>query len=86
MIGEKVSELAELCQGKVIDLISSGYNRRVLPDALLALLSGLADLRTRIEEPEEIPQRFRQDRSLTETEMVIEEVKRNLRDYWGCLR
>jgi len=86
MIGEKVRELAELCQGKVIDLIASGYNRSVLPYAWLALISGLADLRTRIEEPEEIPQRFRQDRSLTETEMVIEEVKRNLRDYWGCLR
>jgi len=86
MIGEKVRELAELCQGKVIDLIASGYNRDVLPYAWLALISSLAGFKTRIEEPAEIPQRFRQDPSLTETRMVIEEVKRNLRDYWSCLR
>jgi len=86
MIGGKVRELAELCQGKVIDLIASGYNRDVLPYAWLALISSLAGFKTRIEEPAEIPQRFRQDPSLTETRMVIEEVKRNLRDYWSCLR
>jgi acetoin utilization protein AcuC len=86
MIGEKVRELAELCQDKVIDLIASGYNRNVLPYAWLALISGLAGFSIGIEEPVEIPQRFRQDPSLTETRMVIEEVKRNLSDYWSCLR
>ncbi len=86
MIGEKVRELAQLCQGKVIDLIASGYNRDVLPYAWLALISGLAGFKTGIEEPEEVPQRFRQDPSFIETKMVIEEVKRNLRDYWSCLR
>ena len=86
MIGEKVREMSGICQGKVIDLIASGYNRQVLPYAWLALISGLAGFATTIGEPEEIPQRFRQDPSYAETEMVIEEVRRNLKDYWRCLR
>ena len=86
MIGEKVREIAEICQDKSIDLIASGYNRDVLPYAWLALISGLAGWRTQVDEPQEIPQRFSQDFSLAETKMVIEEVKRHLREYWRCLR
>jgi acetoin utilization protein AcuC len=86
MIGDKVRELSEVCQGKAIDLIASGYNRDVLPYAWLALISGLAGWRMPVDEPEDIPQRFRQDPSFAETKMVIEQVKRHLRDYWRCLR
>ena len=39
-----------------------------------------------IEEPVSIPQRFQKDLSLEETKKVIEEVKRNLKDYWKCFR
>jgi len=85
MIGEKVREMAKVCDGKVIDLIASGYNERVLPYAWLALISGLGDIELSIEEPEPIPQRFSTDSSLAETEKVIEEVKRQLKDYWTCL-
>jgi len=31
MIGEKVRGIAEICHGKEIDLIASGYNEDVLP-------------------------------------------------------
>jgi len=86
MIGEKVREMSGSCEGKVIDLIASGYNREVLPYAWLALLSGLAGFETSVEEPEGLPQRFRQDPSFAETGLVIKEVKRNLKDYWRCLR
>jgi acetoin utilization protein AcuC len=86
MIGEKVREMSELCEGGVIDLIASGYNRDILPYAWLALISGLAGFGIRIDEPGEIPQRFRQDSSISATESVVEEVKRNLREYWRCLR
>ena len=41
MIGEKVRKMANVCDGKVIDLIASGYNREVLPYAWLALICGL---------------------------------------------
>ncbi len=86
MIGEKVREMAKVCDGKAIDLIASGYNKKVLPYGWLALISGLGGFELRIEEPEPIPQRFSTDSSLAETGKVIEEVKRQLKDYWRCLR
>jgi len=86
MIGKRVRKLSEICNGKVIDLIGSGYNKKVLPYAWLALISGLADFKIEIEEPVSIPQRFQKDLSLEETKKVIEEVKRNLKDYWKCFR
>ena len=86
MIGAKVREIAEVCQGKAIDLIASGYNKTVLPYAWLALICGLAGIETEIGEPEEITPRFKEEPSLAETEHVIKEVKGYLKDYWKCLR
>jgi acetoin utilization protein AcuC len=86
MIGEKVREMAKVCHGKVIDLIASGYNEKVLPYAWLALISGLAGIKIKVEEPEPVPQRFMSDTALAQTEKVIEEVKGNLKGYWACLR
>ena len=85
MIGEKVSKMSRVCDGKAIDLIASGYNEEVLPYGWLALISGLAGIELSLAEPEPIPQRFSTDPSLAETEKVIEEVKRQLKDYWTCL-
>jgi len=78
--------MAKICRGRVIDIIGSGYNKDVLPYAWLALISGLADFKIRIEEPISIPQKFQTDTSLAETKEVIEEVKKHLKDYWKCLR
>ncbi len=86
MIGEKVRETAGICGGKVVDMIASGYDRKVLPYAWLALIAGLAGWKVYAPEPEEIPQRFRKDPSLDETKAVVEAVRRNLRDHWECLR
>lgn len=85
MIGEWVREMAQVCQGRLIDLIASGYNKEVLPYAWLALLSGLADFGVSIEEPEPVPQLFQTDPSFGETREVVAEVKRYLKDYWSCL-
>lgn len=84
IIGTKVRELAKLCDGKVVDLIGSGYNLRVLPAAWVALIGGLTGIKLEIEEPFSIPQRFRKDYALEETKGVIEQVKRNLKAYWRC--
>ncbi len=86
MIGEKARKLAEICQGKEIDLIASGYNEKILPYGWMALLSGLGDFELTLEEPEPAPQRVSTDSTYTETEKVIAEVKGHLRDYWSCLR
>ena len=85
MIGEKVREMAKICDDKVVDLIASGYSKEVLPYAWLALISGLADFKIEIKEPVTIPERFRQDPSLRYTKKVIQDVKRNLKDYWRVL-
>ena len=84
MIGEKVRRIAEICHGKEIDLIASGYNEDVLPYAWLALISGLAGWEIAIEEREAIPERYRKDLVLGDTEKVVREVKEELKDYWGC--
>jgi len=86
MIGEKVREMAKVCGDKVIDLIASGYNEKVLPYAWLALISGLAGFKLDVLEPEPMPQRFMSDTAFIQTQKVIEEVRSNLKDYWTCLR
>ena len=86
MIGEKVRKMADVCDGKVIDLIASGYNREVLPYAWLALICGLAGIALQIKEPDPVPQRHLSKFAFDETEAVIYEVRKNLKDYWACLR
>jgi acetoin utilization protein AcuC len=86
MLGEKVSAMAEICDGKEIDLIASGYNKAVLPHAWLSLISGLAGFNLKIVEPVPIPERIKTDQSLDRTKKVLEEVKGYLKDYWKCLR
>ncbi len=86
MIGDKVREMVKVCGDKAIDLIASGYNKEVLPYGWLALILGLGGIDLKIEEPQPVPERFSTDSSLRETEKVIEEVKKQLKDYWKCLR
>ncbi len=86
MIGEKVREIAEICGGRVIDLIASGYNLDVLPRGWLALIAGLTGAEISIEENEPDVQRPGAYSSLEATEKVIEEVRKQLKDYWSFLR
>jgi acetoin utilization protein AcuC len=86
MIGEKVRGLAEICDGKEIDLIASGYNESILPYAWLALISGLAGIELTIESPERIPESYREDLVVGDTEKVVRAVKEQLKDYWGFFR
>jgi acetoin utilization protein AcuC len=86
MIGERVREMAEICEGRVIDLIASGYNKDVLPYAWLALISGLAGINVEIQDPVPVPQRYMSDTALSQTEKMISEVRDNLKEYWECLR
>ena len=86
MIGDKTREIAQICDGKVIDFIGSGYNRKVLPYAWLALICGLADINFTLDEPEPIPPWLGVDRSLKGIKMVIQDVKNHLREHWQCFR
>ncbi len=83
MIGRKVREVAEkVCDGRVVDLVCSGYNPMILPSGWLALVSGLAQLDIELEEPFLFS--LKTDYKLDETKKVVKEVKENLRDYWRC--
>jgi acetoin utilization protein AcuC len=85
MIGEKVREMAEVCGGKQLDLIASGYNKAVLPYAWLSLLAGIADFPIQVEEPELIPQRYQKDVVYPDTAEMVEEVKLVHYAYWKSL-
>jgi acetoin utilization protein AcuC len=82
MIGEKVRAIAEICHGKEIDLIASGYNEKILPYAWLSLISGLAGIEIELEEP--VPERYIKDSALDETKKVVRAVKTNLKPYKRC--
>jgi acetoin utilization protein AcuC len=85
MIGEKTRRLAEICGGREIDLIASGYNEAVLAPAWLALITGLAGIDLAIEgPPAEAPPR--RGEPLAATEKVVAEVRNNLKDRWASLR
>jgi acetoin utilization protein AcuC len=86
MIGQEVRGMAADCGAKVIDLIGSGYNHEVLPQSWLGLIAGLADIDVDIEEPSPVPAWMGVDRSLDETRIIIQDVKRYLKDYWTSLR
>ncbi|MGA9049109.1 MAG: hypothetical protein WB588_08965 [Dehalococcoidia bacterium] len=87
MIGERVRQLAdEVCQGKELDLIASGYNKAVLPYAWLALIAGLAGWKIEVEEPEPVTRKFHKDPAYAETKLVEAEIKSNLRPYWKCFQ
>ncbi|MBI2852339.1 MAG: hypothetical protein HYX84_04470 [Chloroflexi bacterium] len=86
MIGKKVNKMAGICQGRVIDLIASGYNAEVLPRAWLALVTGLGGIKLDLNDLEPLPSHLQADRALPATQRVIAEVKIQLKDYWQCLR
>lgn len=87
MVGEKVRALAdEVCKGRELDLIASGYNKRVLPYAWLALISGLANWNIEVEEPEPATRKFHKDPAYAQTKAVEAEVKGNLKPYWKCFQ
>lgn len=88
MIGEKVKEIAkEICRGKEIDLIASGYNQEILPLAWAALISGLLNLPIEIKNP---PPKFgggpAKNSKIKETKEIIKELKNLLKKYWRCFR
>lgn len=82
MIGEKVRKISEeVCQGKEIDLIASGYNQKILPLAWAAIISGLLDLPIKIKEPEKElapPKNYK----LKEARKIVKELKQILKKYW----
>lgn len=85
MMGEKVRKMSEICDGKLIDMIASGYNREVLPYAWMAMISGLTGIKYDLVEPLPMLTDAKKQAALVETGTVIAEVKKYLKPYWKCL-
>ena len=83
MIGDKLKQLsAEICDGRSVDLICSGYNLEVLPKAWVSLIAGLTGRDIELEETEP---KFG-DRRYAQMEELIGKIKAVLRPYWKSLR
>ena len=88
MIGNIVRQIAEeVCKGKVIDFVGSGYSydSRVVSLGWLASIAGVTGIEMELEEPVPIPDELTQDLRLKETENIIEFAKDYLGKYWKCL-
>jgi acetoin utilization protein AcuC len=83
MIGEKVRKLAEICDGKEIDLIASGYNLKVLNYCWFALISKLLNLRIEIQEPTPFP---KSREPIEEVNELIKKIKKEFKKYWKRLK
>ena len=84
MIGERVNHIATVCDGRVIDLIASGYNMEILPYAWLALITGLAGIDIELGEPQPI-RVSGSTYAMAETQKVIGQVRDRLKRYWESL-
>jgi acetoin utilization protein AcuC len=82
MIGAEVKNLSEICDGKEIDLIASGYNLKVLNYCWTALLSALLGIKIDISEPI-LPQKTKEP--LDEVKELIKKIKKEFKKYWKSL-
>jgi acetoin utilization protein AcuC len=82
MIGEKVKNLSEICDGKEIDLIASGYNLRSLNYCWATLISSLLGLKIKISEPMP-PKKIKEN--LDEVKELIKKIKKEFKKYWKSL-
>lgn len=81
MIGEKVRNLTEICDGKEIDLIASGYNLNILSQCWSVLLFGLLGINVTINEL--ISQKIKKE-PLEETKEIVNQIRSIFKKYWKC--
>lgn len=84
MIGKMFNLMAEeLCEGKSIEFLVSGYNLKVLPFAWSALISGSLGLDVELSDFQEDP--LLKDYNFLETKNMVSELKNLLKRYWRCM-
>jgi acetoin utilization protein AcuC len=85
-IGSRIRSFANtFCDGKVLDLIASGYNQDVLSFCWIALIAGLTNIDLPIHEPFPIPPHLKENTLRDETQALIKELTKSLADYWNYI-
>ena len=77
--------MSDVCGGKGIDMIGSGYDKEILPHAWLSLIAGLAGFDISLPEPTPVPDYLRKDPGYEKTKEMMRELKRCLKGCWKCL-
>jgi len=86
-VAETVAGLAdEVCDGRVVDFIGSGYSRdpRVVSRAWLASVCGLTGAACEVTEPVPMPKRVDPEAGLGPTARTVDRLRRSLSRYWDC--
>jgi acetoin utilization deacetylase AcuC-like enzyme len=87
MVGRFVGRTAgEICQGKIVGFVGSGYssNPQIVSLGWLASIAGVAGVELCVEKPEPIPPELQQNKGLEEAKDVIRLIQARLSPYWNC--
>jgi acetoin utilization protein AcuC len=87
MIGAMISEKAEeVCQGRVVDFVGSGYSADldIVSLGWLASIIGVCGIDLEVVEPQPIPAAMRPDAGLDAAREMVQSLKRELSGYWRC--
>lgn len=87
MIGAMISRKAEeVCQGRVVDFVGSGYSAdlNIVSLGWLASIAGVTGIDLELAEPQPIPATITPDRGLPEAREIVQLLKTQLSGYWRC--
>jgi len=82
MIGNKVRNLAKICDDKEIDLIASGYNLKILSQCWSALIANLLNIKVSISETYPLPLK---EEPIDEVRKLVKSIKKEFKKYWKSL-
>ena len=87
MIGAMISGKAEdVCQGRVVDFVGSGYSADldIVSWGWLASIVGVCGIELEVAEPQPIPATMRPDAGLDAAKEMVQSLKSQLAGYWRC--
>ncbi len=86
-IGALISrKAAEVCQGRVVDFVGSGYSAdpNIVSWGWLASIAGVTGVDLKVAEPGPLPAAIRPDSGLAEAKKMVRGLKNQLAGYWRC--
>jgi acetoin utilization protein AcuC len=89
MVGRFLGRTAdEICQGKIVSFVGSGYssNPQIVSLGWLASIVGVTGFELRVEEPGPIPAELQPDKGLKEAMDVVRLLRAQLSPHWKCFQ